>query len=277
VNTESPATNFREFEHRAWQRVVKLYEDHFGRLTAQSIEPLLDAVQLRAGETALDVATGPGYIAAAASRRGAAVIGLDFSSAMIAEASALHPGIRFREGDAGDLPFGDASFDVVVTGFGILHFPDPDRALREACRVLRSGGRFGLSVWAGPDKAAGFGIVMRAVEKHGATNVGLPPGPPFFRFSDPAQCSQAISAAGFKSVTVAEIPQTWHFASAAAFFEGISASTVRTGALLRAQSPENLAKIRAEVERDANRYAKADGGIALPMPALIACGWKSGM
>src|SRR5260221_310544 len=137
----APAT-FREFEHRAWQSVVKLYEDYFGALTAQCIEPLLDAVNVHAGDALLDIATGPGYIAAAAARRGAKVTGLDFSSAMIAEASALHPDISFREGDAGNLPFADASFDVVVIGFGILHFPDPDRALREAFRALRSSGPF---------------------------------------------------------------------------------------------------------------------------------------
>ena len=274
MQSDSAPLTFHEFEHRAWQGVVKLYEDNFGALTAQCIEPLLDAVDIHAGDAVLDVATGPGYIAAAAARRGAEVTGLDFSSAMIAQAGVRHPHIRFREGDAGNLPFADGSFDVVVTGFGILHFPDPDRALREARRVLRSGGRFGLSVWCGPNKAAGFGIVMRAVEKHGSTDAGLPPGPPFFRFSDPAQCSDALAAAGLGEVRIAEVPQVWRFASAGAFFDGISASTVRTAALLRAQTPGNLAKIRSEVEREANLYADADGSIGLPMPALIACARK---
>lgn len=271
----STATTFHEFEHRAWQRVVKLYEDYFGQLTVQCIEPLLDAASVARGDTVLDVATGPGYIAAAAARRGAKVTGLDFSSKMIETASSLHPGITFREGDAGNLPFDDASFDVVLIGFGILHFPDPDLALREACRVLRKGGRFGLSVWTGPEKAAGFGIIMRAIEKHGSSDTGLPPGPPFFRFSDPAQCGTAIVAAGFSAVQIKEVPQTWHFPSAAAYFDGISASTVRTAAMLRAQSPANLANIRAAAEGEANTFANASGAVAMPMPALVATARKA--
>jgi hypothetical protein len=142
--------------------------------------------------------------------------------------------------------------------------------LREAFRVLRGGGRFGLSVWTGPGKAAGFGIIMRAVEKHGSTDAGLPPGPPFFRFSDVAECGNAVAAAGFRDVNIDENPQVWRFPSAAAFFDGISASTVRTAALLRAQTPENLARIRAEVERETGGYARPDGNIELPMPALVA-------
>ena len=267
-------TTFLEFEHRAWQSVVKLYEDNFGALTTQCIEPLLDAIGVRRGDAMLDIATGPGYIAAAAARRGATATGLDFSAAMITQASSRHPGIAFREGDAGNLPFPDASFDVAVIGFGILHFPDPDRALREAHRVLRNGGRFGLSVWAGPDKAAGFGIVMRAVEQHGSTAVDLPPGPPFFRFSDAEECRKAIIAAGFARVDISEVAQSWCFPSASSFFDGISASTVRTAALLRAQTPERLARIRAAVESEANRYRVGGAGIELPMPALVAVARK---
>src|SRR3954468_17454855 len=105
TNADVAHEAFRDFEHRAWQSVVRLSEDYFGELTAQSVEPLLDAVKLQPGEALLDVATGPGYIAAAAAQRGAKSTGLDFSSAMLDQARALHPELYFCEGDAGNLPF----------------------------------------------------------------------------------------------------------------------------------------------------------------------------
>lgn len=268
------ADAFSSFEHGAWQNVVKPYDDFFGGLTTQCIEPLLDAVGATKGTRLLDVATGPGYVAAAAAHRGAEAVGLDFSAAMVAEAATRHRNIEFREGDAEDLPFADSSFDAVVISFGMLHFPDPDRALKEARRVLRRGGRIGFTVWAGPDRALGFGLVVNAIRAHGKLDVDLPQGPPFFRFSDPAECRRALAAAGFVESHVAEVKQNWRFASPAAWFDAIEKSTVRTAALLRAQTADARSNIRAAVEHSGISYRRSDGTIEVPMPAVLASARK---
>src|SRR5207302_5786133 len=122
-------------------------------------------------------------VSAAAAARSADVTGLDFSSAMIAEARRRHPAIEFSEGDAEALPFDASAFDAVVMNFGLLHLARPDTAIAEAHRVLRPGGRYALTVWAPPEQAVGFGMTLRAIQEHGNPNVGLPEGPPFFRFS----------------------------------------------------------------------------------------------
>ncbi|HEY7141552.1 MAG TPA: methyltransferase domain-containing protein, partial [Methylomirabilota bacterium] len=139
---------FHAFERAGWERVPRAYQDAWGRLTTQAAGPLLDAARVGPGVRALDVATGPGHVAAVAARRGASVVAVDFSEAMLAEARRHHPGIDFRSGDAEALPFPDASFDAVVMSFGLLHLARPDQALAEAYRVLRRGGRVAFTVWA---------------------------------------------------------------------------------------------------------------------------------
>ena len=86
--------------------------------------------------------------------------------------------------------------------------------------------------------------------------------PPSFRFSNVEECGKIIAAAGFEQVTIAEVPQVWRLPSPAAFFDGISASTVRTAALPRAQTAENLARIRAAAEAETQDYSLAGGTVA---------------
>lgn len=260
---------FGQFEHGAWEKVVAEYDEFFGGLTVQSLEPLLDATGIARGMQVLDVATGPGYVAAAAARRGASVTGLDFSSAMVALARSRYPDIRFQEGNAEALPHPDASFDAVLICFGLLHFPDADQALREAFRVLRPGGRLGLSVWASADKAVGFGNMLDAIRENGNVDVGLPPGPSFFRFSDPEECRRTLGAIGFNAVRSIEIPQTWHFSSVGAWFDGVERSTVRTAALLRAQTPEAYAAVRRAFEQRGETWRRGNGKVEVPMPAMV--------
>lgn len=264
---------FRSFEHAGWQNIPAQYHDAFGTLTTQAIGPLLDAINVKSGVKLLDIASGPGYVAAEAAKRGAVVLGVDFSAAMVAQAQQLHPGLDFREGDAEKLPLGSGLFDAAVMNFGILHLGRPERALLEAYRVLRADGRFAFSAWAKPEETVGFGIVLRAVETHGEPRVELPEGPPFFRYSDPEECVRGLLLAGFESPSITRVPQVWRLPGADSLFEAMKDSTVRTAGLLRAQKPTVLEKIREAMRDGLEKYRKGDC-VELPMPALLASATK---
>jgi SAM-dependent methyltransferase len=265
---------FRSFEHAGWQEIPTGYHEAFGSLTQQAIKPLLSAVRLKKGMSFLDIASGPGYVAAAAAKRGATVLGLDFSESMVGHARDLHPDVEFREGDAEKLPLGNGLFDAAAMNFGILHLAQPEAALLEAHRVLRAGGRFAFSVWCQPEETIGFNIVLRAVEQHGEPRVDLPEGPPFFRYSDPEECKRGLIIAGFESPTVDKVSQVWRLPAGDGLFEAMRNSTVRTAGLLRAQKPTVLAKIRETMRAEVEKYTKRNI-VKLPMPALIASGIKS--
>ena len=114
-------------------------------------ESLCEAVDLRAGERVLDVACGNGNAALAAARRFGKVSGLDFVPALLkaAQARAAAEGLELEltEGDAEKLPYGDGTFDVVLSTYGVMFTPDQERAARELARVCAKGGRIGLANW----------------------------------------------------------------------------------------------------------------------------------
>jgi SAM-dependent methyltransferase len=264
---------FASFEKDGWEHVVQPYEDYFGRLTVQSYPALLDALDVGPGKRMLDVAAGPGNLAAAAIERGASAAAIDFSASMIAHARQLHPEIEFQIAGAEHLPFDAESFDAVGISFGMLHFPEPERALDEAARVLRQGGRVAFTVWALPERAVGFGMVLDALQIHGKLDVGLPPSPPFFRFSDPEECMRVLAGAGFVDPRVEEVEQTWHLVLPETPLDGLLHGGVRMAALLRAQSRGALAAIEQEVRTRVKAYSQ-HGELLVPMPCLLASATK---
>jgi SAM-dependent methyltransferase len=268
------AKAFHEFELDGWQHATDDYHRYFGGLTMQTIGPLLDAVAAVDGASLLDIATGPGYVAAEAKRRGWTPVGIDFSEAMAAMAGKLSPEIEFQIGDAEALSFKDAAFDRAVMNFGILHLAQPDAAVREAHRVLRVGGLFAFTAWAKPDEALGFRVALRALENFGDPSVQLPPGPPFFRFSDREECVRVLASSGFGSVAVRQLPLVWKVASEMDLFEAFYKGSARTGGLLRAQPPAALAKVRDAIQESAATYRHGDH-LEIPMPAIVVSARKA--
>src|SRR6516164_4778367 len=114
-------------------------------------EQLVEAMDLHAGQTVLDVAAGNGNVTLAAARRWCEVTSTDYVESLLArgrkraEAEGLK--IKFQIADAEDLPFPDASFDAVVSTFGGMFSPDQDRTAEELVRVCKPGGRVGLANW----------------------------------------------------------------------------------------------------------------------------------
>jgi ubiquinone/menaquinone biosynthesis C-methylase UbiE len=136
-------------------------------------EELCEALDVRAGQRLLDVAAGNGNAALAAARRWCDVVATDYVPALLARAReraiAERLAIEFREADAEALPFHDASFDVVVSTFGVMFTPDQDRAGGELVRVCRRGGKIGLANWT-PD---GFiGQLFKTIGRHAPPPAG---------------------------------------------------------------------------------------------------------
>ena len=217
---------------------VSGYADFFAAASDQAIGGLLNSVAATNGAAALDLCCGPGNVTEALVARGCITTGLDFSPAMIDRARARVPAATFRQGDAQDLPFEDGSFDIVVSNFGICHVPDQPKALSEVRRVLRTGGRFAMTVWCGPDISPSFEIVYGAVKTHGSSGVTVPAGPDFHQFANQTIAAELLTVADFDGIGHSVIPCVWRLDSPDGLFRIYEQGTVRAAMLLSAQPPD---------------------------------------
>ena len=137
-------------------------------------ETLCEALDLRSGLHVLDVAAGNGNATLAAARRWCDVTSTDYVASLLesgkARAAAEGHTVQFQEADAEDLPFRDASFDVVISTFGVMFTPNQEKAASELARVCKPGGRIGLANWT-PDSF--IGQVFKTIGKYIAPAPGV--------------------------------------------------------------------------------------------------------
>jgi SAM-dependent methyltransferase len=266
---------FARFEHGGWERVADKYDSVWSSLTRQFIPHLINALGVSTEMSVLDVACGPGYVSAAVKKLGANPTGIDFSRKMVAIARSMFPEVTFREGDAQELPFTDASFDRVLMNFGLLHLSQPEKACAEAFRVLRPRGKFGFTIWAELHENPGGKIVNDAIEAHGDPNVEMPEGPSKFLYADRQECRKILERDGFDGQCM--IFETrlveWNVPTPRYLFEAERDAGVRTAGLLARHPSDKLHAIMRAIEADVRRYAKG-AGFAIPMAAHIVVASK---
>jgi ubiquinone/menaquinone biosynthesis C-methylase UbiE len=268
------AERLRAFERQGHDALAKSYHAFFAAVTALATNPLLEAVHLHPGTHLLDVASGPGALTAEAARRGARPVGIDLSPKMIELARRLHPTIDFREADVEHLPFAADTFDAVVCGFGLGHFPRPELAITECVRALSPGGRIALAWWDDPARQRIQGIFREAIAEIGVlASLDVPQGHNVFRFSNSDEFLRLLNGAGLAEVEVTEHAATYRVSDTETLWQGGLGSLVLTGAVIRQQDQATQDLIRSAFERRAGVY-KTDHGLNLPIAFKIGAGLR---
>jgi SAM-dependent methyltransferase len=229
-------------------------------------EALVNYAQPQAGMNVLDVASGTGEPAISiASRIGpeGQVTALDLSSELLeiaagrARQRALK-NVHLQQADAHNLPFPDASFDLITSRFGVMFFQDCAKALREARRVLKPGGRACFVVW-GPFEQPYWQSTMGIVVKHVGGPALAPGDPDPFKFSKPGSLSAALEHAGFSELDerTVRVPWTWPGTTEEVWDYARSVSTPFRPLLERVPAGK-WDEINGEVYREIDRYREGE-------------------
>ncbi len=231
----------------AWDLVADGYVDEIVPVFEQFAERALSLAVVTRGTRLLDVACGPGTLSLLAAERGAEVTAVDFSTGMIdrlrARAAARgSTGVHAVAGDGQQLEFDDAAFDVAVSLFGVIFFPDPARGLREMARVLRPGGSAVVASWPPLDRAPILATLFASLRAHMPQ---LPLGGAHAPLSDPDEIRRELIGAGLSDVRVEELVAGREFPSMSDAWRSIARSTAPL-ALLRHRLGQDSARAMEE-------------------------------
>lgn len=272
--TEADA--FTAFEAAGWDHQAPTYDDVMGRVTSRLVGPLLEAAGVQQGSRVLDVATGPGYAAAAAVDLGASVVGVDMAPAMVELARRLHPTVEFRVAQAEALPFEDDSFDAVISNFVAPHLSRPELAVAELARVLRGGGRLALTTWDAADRMRFLGVFLDSFAEAGAMPPpDIPAGPAFFQFADDEKFAKLLTGSGLTGVEITTVAFDHQIQSADELWQGMLGGMVRTSATFLGQPEETRERIRTAFDRLVLDYRRGEW-FEVPVSVKLASGVKPG-
>lgn len=266
----------------AWDKVAAGYDEfvtptYFG-LGAEALR----RAGFRPGMRLLDVAAGSGAVSLAAARLGANVTSVDISPVMVerlkrrAHEEGLNVQARVMDGHALDLE--NDTFDMVVSEFGVMLFPDLPRGLREMARVTKPGGRVVVVAFGSPMKIEFFQFFIRAVQSAvpGFTGPPMDPLPLPFQVQDPEKLRREMINAGLKDVRVEETSEEMKYQSGKQFWDWVTNSNPIVGMIFGQLNlnKEQIAVIQQAMDGLIRERAAGSGTAILLSPINIGIGTK---
>lgn len=269
--------HFDDHERSVWAGRAAAYDRSFALLCAHPADALLDAARVAAKTRLLDVGTGSGTVAALAAGRGALVTAVDAEPSMVDLTRSRVPGAEVTTARLPRLPFADASFDAVVGNFVVNHVGDPLAAVAEMIRLVRPGGRVAVTIWPAPAPPAQalWGAIFDAAGVERPSDLPRLP-----RDADFARTREGLSNLIVRAGRVTDVEDAvlaWdHETEPETWWSGPASGLSNAGVLMARQTPETLARIRREFDRQTAAYRTPGGRLALPTSALLAAATRAG-
>jgi ubiquinone/menaquinone biosynthesis C-methylase UbiE len=254
---------------KAARSPADVYDEQFVPALFGHWGPVLrDAADVAAGQQVLDVACGTGALTVAVAGRvlpGGAAHGLDANPQMLAVAPRKQAAIVWHEGRAESLPFNDATFDAVVSQFGLMFFDDRIAALREMWRVLRPGGRLAVAVCDAIEHSPGYASLAALLDRLFGKHIGDAFRAPFVR-GDAHVLRALCTGAGIADARIVQRQGSARFASIDALVSTERACAWTLGGALDDRQFEQL---RREAQAKFAPFVDPSGMVAFEMPALL--------
>lgn len=252
---------------------AEIYDEFFlPALFAEWPDRILDAAQIKPGESILDVACGTGVLALAAAERvgdGGSVLGLDINDEMLTVARRKSTGVDWWHGQAENLPFPDAYFDAVVSQFGLMFFEDRRAAIREMIRVLKPGGRLAIAVWDSLENTPGYAAATSLLRRLFGDSVADGLRAPYV-LGDVAVLRSLFEGLDLNEVDIKTHQGTANFPS----LESWMYTDVKGWTLADVLVEDQFEILLTEAKKELQPFVGEDGKVAFRAPAHIITSYK---
>jgi len=259
---------YQEYTRTTWNDSAGAYRAIMGQFKPFH-DALVAGLRPRTGESVLDLACGPGEPALSIARRvgpQGEVIGVDLSEKMVrlahrAARAAAVSNVAFRVMNCEKLEFPDARFDAVESAFGFQIFTDPEKAAREAHRVLRPGGRIAVCVWSTAERVPFLNALVGPMLAHAEPDeTGYLPTP--FETGGPGEMVEFLRRSGFRAARERRLRQELHYRDPKHYLDTILGGTP-LGHSLREETPKVQREVLAATRKNLEAW-RTPSGLVLP-------------